>query len=261
LDTLRAACGRIATDLCLGYLQAATTGRPDAALLELLAASSPARVVDKITAPTLLIQGQADSLFPLSEADANARGITAPVRVAWYTGGHDGGQGPASDQNRMKFLTVQWLNHYVKGEGSAPSNSFTYSRIAGFDPVGEGRLATGFQLEDYPGLTGDKTLSFDVSGPPQQIANPPNGSPAAITSLPQAGALSSFVNGVVTDLPGQSALWVTRPMEESLNVVGSPTVRIRAASPTGEAVVFVKLYDVDQNNQASLRTGLSRRCG
>jgi ABC-2 type transport system ATP-binding protein len=60
-------------------------------------------VLDKIKAPTLLIQGEVDTLFPLSEADANAKGIAAtgtPVRVAWFTGGHDGGAGPQTDQDR-----------------------------------------------------------------------------------------------------------------------------------------------------------------
>ncbi|HCT77639.1 MAG TPA: hypothetical protein DGT23_13820, partial [Micromonosporaceae bacterium] len=190
-------CGRWATDVCQTYLRVAETGKLDDEAKAVLQQRSPAQTLNRIKAPTLLIQGEADSLFPLSEADANARGITgAPVRVAWYTGGHDGGQGPLSDQNRVKFLTVQWLDHYVKGEGEAPSNVFTYSRIAGLDPVEQGRLATGFQLDNYPGLAGDKTVSMDISGPPQPVANPPNGTPAAISSLPQAGALSSLVGGI-----------------------------------------------------------------
>jgi ABC-2 type transport system ATP-binding protein len=70
------------------------TGRPTERILDLLWQSSPARVLDRIQAPTLLIQGEADSLFPLSEGDANARGIAArgvPVKVVWSGGGHDGG--------------------------------------------------------------------------------------------------------------------------------------------------------------------------
>ncbi len=66
LQTLSRACGRLDPGLCLGYIQAATTGRPGADLLKLLAASSPSRVASQITAPTLLIQGENDSLFPLS---------------------------------------------------------------------------------------------------------------------------------------------------------------------------------------------------
>lgn len=250
-------CGRWATEVCETYLRVAESGKLDDAARTLLANRSPARILNQIKAPTLLIQGEADSLFPLSEADANARGITnATVRVAWYTGGHDGGLGPTSDQNRLKFLTVQWLDHYVRGGANAPSTSFTYSRIAGLDPVEQGRLATGFQLGTYPGLGGEKTVELRVNGRPQEIANPPQGNPAAITALPGAGSLGALANSFGGDLPGQSATWNTPVVEENLNVVGSPSVRIRAASPTGEAVLFVKLYDIDQNNQATLTNGL-----
>jgi len=249
-------CGRWARDVCETYLRVASNGSLDDEAKRLLATRSPASTLNRIKAPTLLVQGEADSLFPLSEADANARGIGAPVRVAWFTGGHDGGDGPTSDQNRVKFLMLQWFDHYVAGTGEKPGGSFTYSRMTGLDPLEQGRLATGFQYDSYPGLGGSSTLEIPIQGRPQQIANPPNGTPAAISSLPQAGSLASFVNGVVTDLPGQHGNWTSEPIGRSLNVVGSPTVRIRAASPTGEATLFVKLYDVDQNNQAALSNGL-----
>ncbi len=255
-------CGRWADDVCQTYLRIAETGVLDADAKALNLTRSPSTTLNQIKAPTLLIQGEADSLFPLSEADANARGITnAKVRLAWYTGGHDGGSGPQSDQNRVKFLTLQWLDHYVKKTGAEPSGTFTYSRIAGLDPVEQGRLATGFQLGTYPGLAGTESVTIPVNGSSQQIANPPNGNPAAITALPQAGALSSLAGlaggaGFAADLPGQHGNWLSEPLTQSLNVVGSPTVSIKAASPTGEAVLFVKLYDVDQNGQSSLSNGL-----
>ena len=116
-------CGRFARDICDAYLSIASTGRSTAEEVALLRRSSPSTVLDRITAPTLLIQGEADSLFPLSEADANARGIAAhgtPVRVAWFTGGHDGGTGPQSDIDRLRFLTVQWLDHYLTTPGPRP---------------------------------------------------------------------------------------------------------------------------------------------
>ncbi|HEU4422152.1 MAG TPA: alpha/beta fold hydrolase [Pilimelia sp.] len=251
-------CGRFAADICRAYLDVATTGRATPAAVALLRRSSPAPVLDKIKAPTLLIQGKADTLFPLSEADANARGIAAngtPVRVAWFTGGHDGGAGPQTDQDRLKFLTAQWLSHYVKGEGDAPSTSFTYSRIAGFDALDRGLTSNGYSLDRYPGLAGTGTRTYAVAGPPQRIANPPSGNPAAISSVPFAGQLASFVSGVVSDLPGQHARFLSEPLAEPLEIVGSATVSIRAASPTGEAVLFVKLYDVDPAGPVTLSSG------
>ena len=252
-------CGRFAADICAAYLRIATTGRADAEAVALLRRSSPAGVLDRVKAPTLLVQGEADSLFPLAEADANARGIAAagtPVRVAWFTGGHDGGEGPTSDSDRVKFLTAQWLDHYVKGEGAAPGEGFTFSRIAGFDALDHGLVATGFRTADYPGVTGDARREVPVAGPAQRIANPPNGNPAAISSVPFAGALGSLASGVAGDIPGQHARFESAPLSEAVDVVGAPTFAIRAASPTGEAVLFVKLYDVDPNGAATLPDGL-----
>jgi ABC-2 type transport system ATP-binding protein len=256
----RAQCGRFAADICQAYLSMATTGRPSAQAIELLRRSSPAGVLDRIKAPTLLIQGEADSLFPLSEADANAKGIAAggtPVRVAWFTGGHDGGQGPQSDQDRTKFLTAQWLDHYLAGKGAKPQNSFTYSRISGIDASGEGLVAAGFNVTDYPGMTGTKSERISVEGPPQPAANPPSGNPAAVSSLAGVGgALGGLASGMTIEVPGQHADFYSAPLTATTDVTGAPTVAIRAASPTGEAVLFVKLYDIDANGQATLPNGL-----
>ncbi|MFG1989603.1 alpha/beta fold hydrolase [Actinoplanes sp. NPDC048988] len=254
------ACGRFAADICAAYLQVATTGVPDQKTSDLLRRSSPAPVLNKIKAPTLLVQGEVDTLFPLSEADANAKGIAAagtPVRVAWFTGGHDGGAGPQTDQDRVKFLTVQWLDHYVKGEGDKPSDSFTYSRVAGFSALDRGLVTNGYSTGTYPGLGGTGTTQISLEGSAQPIANPPNGNPGALSSLPGTGGrLSTLLAGVAADIPGQFAAFNSGPLAEAVDVAGSPTVRLRAASPTGEATLFVKLYDVDQQGAETLSAGL-----
>ncbi|MEU4421169.1 alpha/beta fold hydrolase [Actinoplanes sp. NPDC024001] len=255
------ACGRFAEDVCAAYLQMATTGIPDEKTLDLLRRSSPAGVLDRIKAPTLLIQGAVDSLFPLSEADANAKGIAAtgtPVRVAWFTGGHDGGPGPDSDADRVKFLTVQWLDHYLGGAGETPSDDFTWSRVAGFSALDRGLVTNGYSADTYPGLAGTASAEIKLEGRAQQIANPPNGNPGALSSLPGLGGrLSSLLSGgVAMDVPGQFATFTSGPLSEDIEVAGAPSVRLRVASPTGEAVVFVKLYDVDQNGTSTLSAGL-----
>jgi ABC-2 type transport system ATP-binding protein len=255
------ACGRFAADVCRTYLSIASTGTATPANIALLERSSPAGVLDRIKAPTLLIQGEADSLFPLSEADANARGLAAngtTVRVAWFTGGHDGGSGPQSDKDRLNNLTDQWLDHYLKGTGPAPSDAFSYSRIAGLDANTNGVVALAFDVSRYPGLGGQATTQVAVAGPPQPAANPPNSTPGALSSLPGVGAggAASFVRGVTTDVPGQHADFYSAPLPRSVDVVGSPRVSIKVASPTGTAVVFVKLYDVDPAGSLSLPDGL-----
>ena len=57
-------------------------------------------------APTLLIQGENDSLFGLDQADANYRAIHrngAPVDMVWFAGGHDGGN---QETARVESLTA-----------------------------------------------------------------------------------------------------------------------------------------------------------
>src|SRR6185437_9114453 len=266
-------CGRFAEDICKAYLSIAATGRANPDAVALLRKSSPATVLADIKAPTLLIQGEIDSLFPLSEADANARGIAAtgtPVRVAWFTGGHDGGTGPQSEVDRLHFLTAQWLDHYLKGNGSAPSGSFTYSRIAGLNAQGRGYVTTGYSVPDYPGSPSTQTI--EVRGPPQPIANPPGGNPAAVSTVAGGNSLASVVNGrFSTEVPGQHADFYSEPLDHAVDVVGSPQVRVKssgdaespearrsgpsAGSGAAGAVLFVKLYDVGPDG-ATLPNGL-----
>jgi ABC-2 type transport system ATP-binding protein len=255
------ACGRFASDVCAAYLDVATTGRASPATIELLRRSSPAPTLGRVTAPTLLIQGQADSLFPLTEAEANYRGIAAngtPVRVDWFTGGHDGGEGPRSDRDRLRYLTITWLDHYLLGKGADPGTGFTFSRVTGFDAETRRIATSGFRADAYPDSGNAQTYQVGVVGPAQPVANPPDGNPAAISTLPGTGggSFSSFLQGVSLEVPGQNANFISAPLPENVDVVGTPTVQIRAASPTGEAVLFVKLYDLDPEAGSSLPFGL-----
>ncbi|GAA2516124.1 alpha/beta fold hydrolase [Pilimelia columellifera subsp. columellifera] len=255
------ACGRFAPALCAIYQRLAVTGRADAEALARLRRASPAPLLGRINAPVLLVQGAGDTLFPLAEADANFRAIHAdgtPVRVAWHTGGHDAGPGPTSDTDRIKALTGQWLGHYVKRELAAPPASFTWSRVAGFAIGERGLVATGYHVDDYPGLTGQGAAALAVAGPPRPVANPPAGLPAGISSLPGLGAvaaLSGVGDAVTADIAGQHATFDSEPLTEPIDAVGAPRVTIRAASPTGEAVLFVKIHDVDPSGRASLPGG------
>jgi ABC-2 type transport system ATP-binding protein len=251
------ACGRFAQDVCAAYQDVATDGLATPATIDLLRKSSPAPVLSKIKAPTLLIQGQADSLFPLSEGEANYRAIAAtgtPIRVDWFTGGHDGGAGPKSDQDRIRYLTIHWLDYYLKGQGDNPGTGFTFSRVTGFDAETRRLTTSGFSSDRFPDSTGDVApFTTTVGGPTQRIANPPDGNPAAITILPGTGtsALSSLLGGGSLDLPGQHAEFISDPLPSNVDVVGAPTVQIKAASPDGTAVLFVKLSDLDPSGPSS----------
>ena len=105
--------------------------------------SSPAGVLDRIEAPTLLVQGTQDSLFGLGQADANARGIAAngtPVKVVWYAGGHDS---QASDRVTadLRDQVAGWFDFHLRGEGADPGTGFEFPAPTGLGSTGGGHRA------------------------------------------------------------------------------------------------------------------------
>ncbi|MEV5897680.1 alpha/beta fold hydrolase [Nonomuraea fuscirosea] len=255
----QARCGRFLPAICAVYQQVAQTGRATPEAVELLRKSSPITVAGQIKAPTLLIQGQRDSLFPLGHADANARAIAAggtPVSLAWFDGGHDGGNGEA---DWLFDQSAAWFARYLKGDESAPQvSAFTVTRDGGRDPGTRQRIRLHPEAGAYPGLAGTGTTDVRLSGPAQNIVNPPGGAPAAISTVPGIGGLLAGQNtgGVSLDMPGQSAAFESAPLTAPLQLTGSPSVRIRV-SGEGEATLFVKLYDVaDSIQPPALPAGL-----
>ncbi|MFF9015036.1 alpha/beta fold hydrolase [Streptomyces sp. NPDC014870] len=245
------ACGRFTDELCRLYQRVAVSGQPDAAARSLLEARSPSAVGDRIKVPTLVVQGQSDSLFPLTHADAMAKAIAAngaPVAVDWISGGHDGGD---RETERVEARIGEWFDHYLKrDEGASTGPAFRVSRAGGVDSTdGEAQLR-GATADRYPGLTGGPvSLPLDAARP-ESFANPAGANPPAISAVPGIGGglsqLSSLGVGLSLDFPGQYARFEAKPQTEPVRITGTPTVRVKVTSdsPDGSAVLFGKVYDV-----------------
>ncbi|MEV2229018.1 alpha/beta fold hydrolase [Streptomyces phaeochromogenes] len=242
-------CDKFEKQLCEMYNRVAESGTPDAAATKLLQERSPAAVGDRIKVPTLLMQGQTDSLFPLGQADTAAKAIKAngaPVDVDWIAGGHDGGD---MEVSRVQARTGAWFDRYLKDEkGVDTGPAFRVTRTLGLGS-GDGEPRLGSATEDkYPGLTsGGRSIA--LTGREQRIDNPAGSSPPAISALPGLGGgglsqLSSLGVGVSLDFPGQFASFESAPLKEDLQITGSPTVTVHVKSTSEDAVLFAKLYDV-----------------
>lgn len=272
------ACGRFSLDVCLAYAESAVTGQPSAQTTELLRERSPMSFASSITAPTLLVQGQRDTLFGLDQADATARQIAesgGSVEVRWFDGGHDaGGTDAASDAAVADFL----VRHLTDETGNTDPAPFSYT-LPG-DPTDQGDRPRDLTAEQYPGLSADAATEreeFALIAPAgaetQTIVRPPGASPSALTSLPGVGSLSglSGAAGAASgfgapaagallggDIPGQTASFVSEPLPSSFTITGTSTVRVTVGpneSPTG-TVLFAKLYDVSDDGQRTLPNGL-----
>jgi ABC-2 type transport system ATP-binding protein len=247
-------CGRFQPQVCAIYQQVAATGRPTPQAISLLERSSPASVAGRMRAPTLLIQGENDSLFGLDQADANYRALRrngAPVDMVWFAGGHDGGD---QETARVESLTTQWLHRWL-GPGHPPASAgtgqppFAVTRVLGFDPSSDQASLGIATAGSYPGLAGTRRTLVRLAGPPQVTVSPAGGAPASISVFPGLAPLGPA--GLTFDMPGQSAAFTSAPLRRPIQLTGSPAVRIRV-SGASEVTLFAKVYDVDQAGNATL---------
>ncbi|MEV1294787.1 alpha/beta fold hydrolase [Pseudonocardia sp. NPDC049635] len=259
-------CGRFAPQLCAAYSEAARTGRLSPELAALMDRASPASVTDRITAPTLLVQGEQDTLFGLDQADANAREIAAAgtsVSVLWFAGGHDGGAADAQVRSRIG----DWFDQHLRGLPAADATSgalaeapFAYQvrsnvRTRGDTPTGRTVLA-----DAYPGLTGGETptTAVPLSGDRQLVVHPPGGNPATTTSLPGLGStLGSLGSLSGLAAPGQSARFVSEPVAEPMQPSGSARVTVEVSRVPGQpapetAVLFGSITAVSPDGRSTL---------
>lgn len=241
-------CGRFEPELCRMYQRVAVHGRPDAAARKLLESRSPVAVGDRIKVPTLLMQGQTDSLFPLDQADAIRRAVRhngAPVDVDWIAGGHDGGD---REMARLEGRTKVWFDRYLKGARHADTGpAFRISRTGGVDSTNGTVQLRGAGADRYPGLDNDPRR-IHLAGRPQTFGNPPGAGPPALSAVPGVGALGNLsslgAGGLSLDFAGQYARFVSAPLRTPVRLTGSPTATVHVRSDTPDAVLFAKVYDV-----------------
>ncbi|MER5299924.1 alpha/beta fold hydrolase [Streptomyces lasiicapitis] len=254
-------CDRFEQRLCEMYDRVAVAGKPDAKARELLSERSPSAVGDRIKVPTLITQGQTDSLFTLDQSDAMAkaiRGNHAPVSVDWIAGGHDGGD---METDRVAGRVGTWFDRYLKDDkGVDTGPAFRVTRTGGIDSTDGAATLRGASGDRYPGLDSG-VREIPLGGRPQTFDNPAGASPPAVSALPGIGSaagggggggrgggglsqLSSLGIGVSLDFPGQYAAFESKPLTKDLRITGTPTVRAHVKSDSEDTVLFGKVYDV-----------------
>jgi ABC-2 type transport system ATP-binding protein len=242
-------CGRFDPTLCQGYLEAAETGKADAKLSVLLDESGLEKILPAIHAPTLIIQGEDDTLFPLDQADANLRGLppTTPAEMKWVAGGHD----TQTSVDPLIDDLEEWFGRYLKRDGSTPDSSFSVL-VPETSLLGEDRGTRDPETliaQSYPGRGSNLAVRrITLDGERQSIVAPPGGAPAALTNLPgtgstlgQASSVAGYALGVP---PGQSARFSTEPLTAPLTLIGSSRIDLEVTGTTSKATLFASLWDL-----------------
>ena len=240
-------CGALAAQWCAAYKSAVINGRPSAQEITLLNSVSPSAVLSEISAPTLVSQGQSDSLFPLNESLKTFTALkknNSAVSLIWHGGGHDGGT------NEDEYLRVQYLNwfdKYLNGKDiSIPT--FQFTKTNGSISLQD---STVIPKNFFSTTAPDQATinSIDLLPKPALMAHPIGGIPSAISSLPGIGSAGSVAATVVSGisgfspafLPGQSGFLESAKLQKAVSIVGPSRIKVRITSSSGEATLFFSL--------------------
>jgi len=254
-------CGNFSQEWCDAFVNSLSAGKPTARAEQLLQDSSPSTVTKNITAPTLLMQGESDSLFQLSESVATATQITnahpqTPLSMFWHASGHDGGSDESALINKK---TLQWFDIYLK------KKLMTFPKFQVVDSNGTISLqdstviAKNLQGSVLPisansiKMSGSDLIQLAPNLAP--FTAPIGGIPAALSSLPGLGGAISLASsaieslgggipgGVVSPalLPGQSAIFDSQPFTAPRIIIGASKVKVHISSNRKDATLFFSL--------------------
>ncbi|MFJ4283273.1 CocE/NonD family hydrolase [Streptomyces massasporeus] len=276
------ACLHFVTEACRTVHTLNSGSYPADRTAELLAYAhrvSPVSYLHRVRTPTLLVQGQADSLFNLNEATATYRTLKAqgtPVKMIWQSWGHSGGlTGPATgelDLSRGNLETsyvgrrvLAWFDRHLRGRTHVDTGpAFAYHRDWITDP--DRTYATASRLPAIGRtlyLSGDGKLvdhRDDVALGSRGYTN------WLIPTSHSESSLSGLIGLPDTpprDTQGTHLDWTSAPLERPLDVVGAPRATLKVVSPKAERtqnsadaadklVLFAKLYDVAPDGTRTL---------
>jgi ABC-2 type transport system ATP-binding protein len=253
-------CGTFAPDWCRAFKDAVATGVPTAADEKLLRASSPSTIDSKISAPTLLMQGEADSLFPLSESIANAQAIHAghpslPVAMIWHSGGHDGG---TDESKRLQKATSDWFDKYLLKKAIAfPAFQVTDTN-GSISLIDSSVIPKLLQSQSLPINPSYSTLA--ITTPFTALIAPIGGIPGAISSLPGVGSALSLAGNLggisAAFLPGQSGFLESDPLKRAMTIIGPSQVEVKVSSNKADATLFFSLVVRTASGQTKQPNGI-----
>ena len=281
-------CPNFADEVCPTALKLNTLGYPDADMAAIAARSSVASYLSRVTVPTLLVQGQKDTLFNLQEAVETFRGLRrqgTEARMVWQSWGHSG-SGPAPGELDLdapslsdsylgrRFLA--WMDHHVRGDDDAPVGPrFAYFRDwVGYDtsPSAAGTAVERAYAEKRSfrtpmtaalHLTGDDGLTASADAVRAGSASYANTSAVPTSYSETSGLEGNQVDNPVSDAPGTFAAFTSAPLAKGASIVGSPRLTLhldapvatgsQATGPGGQLVLFAKVYDVAPDGTPTLK--------
>ena len=211
------------------------TGTVSLADQKLLDDRGPGELVDKITAPTLLVQGTVDTLFTLQEAHENAMALIGngvPTKVVWYCGGHGACISSTNDGEVIQRATLQWLDRYVKGNPVPTGPQFEW-----VDQRGQ-----QFSSNTYPVMRGPALVASTGAGGVLPLIPVIGGSGPQPRAF-EAGLIQGLL-GLLSGARAANALNLTTPAAATTTyIVGAPQLTFTYSGTGVARHVYAQLVD------------------
>ncbi|MFB8121512.1 CocE/NonD family hydrolase [Streptomyces bacillaris] len=242
------------------------------AMLAYARSVSPVSYLDRVKAPTLIVQGQADSLFNLNEATATYETLKAqgtPAKMIWQSWGHSGGLVPGeldlSDGNLESSYVGQrvlaWFDRYLQKKtdtDTGPEFAYYRSWQSGYGTAD--RLPA---LSQQLYLSGDGKLVDNRSKVVRGSRQYTNWLVPTSHSESSIAPLIGLPDPKPYDTKGTYLGWRSAPLTAPLDVVGAPKATLKVVSPKAERVqnsgdasdklvLFAKVYDVAPDGTRTL---------
>jgi ABC-2 type transport system ATP-binding protein len=237
--------------------------------------------IRNIRIPTLLMQGQGDSLFNLNESVATYRSLRehlTPVKLVWQSWGHSIGtpqpgewsSGPRLLHTYEGKRVFAWFARYLKGKHVSTGPRFAYYRdwvkFSGKGPdTKQYGHASHFPVGHIATFYGSGTSDLiqqrsAVATGAQSYENSAGASPLSYSEVSEFQG-NQIPNQAAKpfDSPGGFAAWEGPALKRHLDVAGIPTATLQLSSPVAnnttaatELQLFAKVYDVAPDGSIDL---------
>ncbi|MFJ4822696.1 CocE/NonD family hydrolase [Streptomyces bacillaris] len=242
------------------------------AMLAYARSVSPVSYLGRVKAPTLIVQGQADSLFNLNEATATYETLKAqgtPAKMIWQSWGHSGGLVPGEldlsegnlESSYVGQRVLAWFDRYLQKKTDTDTGpEFAYYRSW---QSGYGTAARLPALSQQLYLSGDGKLVDNRSKVVRGSRQYTNWLVPTSHSESSIAPLIGLPDPKPYDTKGTYLGWRSAPLTAPLDVVGAPKATLKVVSPKAERVqnsgdasdklvLFAKVYDVAPDGTKTL---------